>query len=178
VRRIFDACSSRSLTGIRNRALITVLYRCGLRVSELVALLPADVTHEGSIRVRNNRRSRVCALDPPSYGILDDWIERRKERRFAEDAPLFCTLRGGSLKPSYLRALMTRLGRKAGIKKRVSAEVLRRTLAAELATEGAPISLIQAHLGHSSTATTERFLARAKPAGLVPAMRARPNWLD
>ena len=128
--------------------------------------------------IRVSRSKRVIALDGHSYRIVDAWLARRRELQIARQAPLFCTLRGGRLSPSYVRALFTRLGAKARIAKRVSAEALRRTLAAELAREGVPIGLIQAQLGHQSTTTTERYISRVAPHDLVEVMRKRQNWLS
>jgi integrase/recombinase XerD len=64
---------------------------------------------------------------------------------------------------------MPRLARRAGIEKRVHPHGLRHTHAAELALEGQPMNLIQAQLGHSSLATTSRYLAHIAPAELVHA---------
>jgi integrase len=85
------------------------------------------------------------------------------------------------MRTSYVRALFTRLARDAGIQKRVSAEVLRRTLAAELAEEGYSVSVIQAQLGHANSATTSRYLAAlSRPAALAAAtpraMQERGTW--
>jgi len=176
VRRLLSTCSTQSSTGLRNRALITVMYRCGLRVSESISLTESHVDgHDGTIRV--GRPNRVVALDAGSNQIVNAWIARRRSLPIQPEAPLFCTLRGERLSPSYLRAMFTRLGEKAKIGKRVSAEVLRRTLAAELAREGLPISLIQAHLGHRSPTTTERYIARVAPGDLFEFMRRRTSWL-
>jgi len=73
--------------------------------------------------------------------------------------------------------MFARLGAKAGIAKRVSAEALRRTLAVELVREGVPIGLIQAQLGHQSMTTTERYVARVASRDLAEMMRKRENWL-
>jgi integrase/recombinase XerC len=177
VRRLLETCSSQASTGLRNRALITVMYRGGLRVAECIALTGTAIDPEkGVIRV-SRTTERLIALDGPSYRIVDAWLARRRELQIGWHAPLFCTLRGGRLSPSYLRAMFTRLGTKAGIAKRVSAEALRRTLAAELAREGMPIGLIQAQLGHQSMTTTERYVTRIAPQDLVEMMRKRRNWL-
>lgn len=178
VARLLNACSARAATGLRNRALIAVLYRGGLRVSEAIALAPGDVDPTSrTLRVRRRRRLPTLSVDAGSFAVVESWLRRRRERRLPDDASLFCTLQGEPLKPSYIRALLPRLARKAGISKRVSAEVLRRTLAMELACEGVPVGLIQAHLGHSSPVTTARFLARVDPGGVVQAMQRRPTWL-
>ncbi len=176
VRRLLEVCSSQASTGLRNRAMITVMYRCGLRVSESISL--AEMHVDGLDRtIHVSRPSRVVALDASSYQVLDMWIRRRKSLQIQPTAPLFCTLRGDRLSPSYVRALFTRLGAKARIGKRISAEVLRRTLVAELAREGVPIGLIQAQLGHRSSATTERYIARVAPRDLFEVMRGRNSWL-
>lgn len=175
---LLNACSQRAATGLRNRALIAMLYRGGLRVSEALALAPADVDRTGrTLRVGRRQRRPTLALDAGSFAFVESWLRRRRERGLPDDAPLFCTLKGEPLKPSYIRALLPRLARRAGISKRVSAEVLRRTLALELAREGVPVGLIQAHLGHSSPVTTARFLARVTPDGVALPMQRRSTWL-
>ena len=77
---------------------------------------------------------------------------------------------------AYVRALMPRLARKAGIEKRVHAHGLRHTHAAELAMEGKPVNLIQAQLGHASLAVTSTYLAHIAPVQLIEAMRGRPAF--
>ena len=76
---------------------------------------------------------------------------------------------------AYVRGLMPRLARRAGIEKRVHPHGLRHTHAAELAFEGLPMNAIQAQLGHASLATTSRYLAHIAPAELVKAMQVR-TW--
>ncbi|HJQ83494.1 MAG TPA: tyrosine-type recombinase/integrase [Candidatus Binatia bacterium] len=89
---------------------------------------------------------------------------------------MFCTLKGGRVATAYVRALMPRLARRAGIEKRVHAHGLRHTHAAELAMEGKPVNLIQAQLGHASLAVTSAYLAHIAPAQLIEAMRTRPAF--
>jgi len=181
VTRLVRACSKRSSTGLRNRALITVLYRGGFRVSEALHLVEADLDRLSRV-IRHTRRgrSRAVGLDPGAFQILERWVERRREISLPFAAPLFCTLRGDEMRTSYVRALFARLAQAARIEKRVSAEILRRTLAAELAREGFPVSVIQAHLGHANASTTSRYLAAlARPEALVAAaqaMQRRGEW--
>ncbi len=88
---------------------------------------------------------------------------------------MFCTLQGKTLQTRYVRTLLPRLARKAGIAKRVHAHGLRHTHAAELAAEGVPPNQIQRQLGHASLATTSRYLDHIAPQDLVDAMRRR-EW--
>jgi site-specific recombinase XerD len=106
--------------------------------------------------------------------VLERWLDRRRALAIGGRAPLFCTLAGRALKPSYARMLLPRLAAKAGIEKRVHPHGLRHTHA-ELAAEGMPLNLVQAQLGHSSLATTDRYLRHIAPAQLIEAMRAR-SW--
>lgn len=175
---LLSACGARSSTGIRNRALITVLYRAGLRLGEALALEAKDVdTGAGTIAVLRGKggRQRTVGIDPEAVAVLERWVERRKQLQLGPRRPLFCTLQGQPLKPSYVRTMLPRLAAKAGIEKRVHPHGLRHSHAAELAVEGFPLNLVQQQLGHSSLATTDRYLRHVAPAQLIAAMRAR-TW--
>ena len=179
VGRLFTACSSRAPTGIRNRALITVLYRTGLRVSEALALALKDVDRDAcTVQVLHGKgnRARVTGIDPHSFAAIDRWIDKRKELGLARRSRLFCTLKGEPIDTSYVRHLMRRLASKAGIEKRVHAHGLRHTLAAELAAEHVPLNVIQAQLGHGSLATTSRYLDHIRPQQLIEEMQRREPW--
>jgi site-specific recombinase XerD len=178
VRALIGACSNRAPTGIRNRALIVMLYRGGLRISEALALKPKDVdAAAGTITVLHGKgdHRRTVGLDPGAFAVLARWLERRRTLGFTGRQPLFCTLEGKPLKSSYVRTLLPRLAAKAGLEKRVHPHGLRHTHAAELAREGTPANLIQAQLGHASLATTDRYLRHIAPQQLVDTMRAR-EW--
>jgi len=178
VKALIRACSQRAVTGVRNRALIVVLYRAGLRISEALALTPKDLDPLAStIRVLHGKgdKCRVAGLDAGAWAILELWLNRRTASGINSRAPVFCTLQGKSMKTSYVRKLLPRLARKAGIEKRVHAHGLRHTFAYELAGEGTPLHLIQSQLGHSSLATTDRYVRHLNPAAVVEAMKSR-TW--
>ena len=157
VHSLLAACGSKSSTGLRNRALIVVLWRAGLRIAESLALHPRDLD-DGVLRLRRGKgsKSRVVALDPEAIAVVQAWLERKS--RLGIGGPILSTLKGQPLLPSYVRNLLPRLARKAGIAKRVHAHGLRHTFAAELADERADIRVIQHALGHSSLATTQRYV--------------------
>ena len=178
VRALLAACSTTAPTGVRNRALLVTLYRAGLRLDEALTLAPADVDVGGGI-VRVGRRGvgrpRAVGIDAAGLAIVEEWLEVRAALRFAGDAPLFCTLSGGPLHPAYVRQLLPRLADKAGIGKRVHAQGLRHTHAAELAAEGLPAEVIQEQLGHESLASTDRYLRRVPPQDRIGALQRR-EW--
>jgi integrase/recombinase XerD len=178
VRSLIRACSARAPTGIRNRALLAVLARGGLRVSEALALRPKDVDPAaGSLTVLRGKggRSRVAGLDPGAMALVERWLQVRRALGVGPRRPLFCTLKGGPLQSAYLRELLPRLARKAGVEKRVHPHGLRHTHAAELVAEGVPVNVIQAQLGHASLRTTDVYLRHIAPAQLLDTMRRR-EW--
>jgi len=175
---LLKACSSRAPTGVRNRALIAVLWRCGLRISEALALELRDVDLQaGTVRVRHGKgdRSRTVGLDEQTTALLARWLDRRKKLSPGARAPIFCTLQGGRIDSSYVRRLLPRLAQKAGIERRVHAHGLRHTHAAELAREGTPINIIRDDLGHTSLAVTDRYLRDVAPQAVIDTIRAR-RW--
>ena len=87
--------------------------------------------------------------------------------------PVFSTLHGEALLPSYVRSLFKRLGRRAAIAKRVHPHGLRHTFASGLADEQVDIRLIQRALGHSSLSTTQRYVDHVCPRAVIDALR---NW--
>ena len=176
--RLLAACSSRAPTGIRNRALLTVMYRGGLRISEVLNLMPRDVDAKaGAITVMNGKggKRRVIGLDPEAFDALARWIDRREQLRINGRARLFCTLEGQPVSAPYVRMALGRLAKRAGIDRRVNPHALRHSFAAEMAREGKPMNLIQQALGHSSLGTTSRYLAHINPQEVVDAMRSR-DW--
>ena len=175
---LIRACSTRAPTGVRNRALIAVLWRSGLRISEALSLELRDLDLEaGSIRVRHGKgdRSRTVGVDEQTSALLARWLDRRRTLSPGARSPIFCTLRGGRIDSSYVRRLLPRLACKAGIERRVHAHGLRHTYAAELAREGTAINVIRDALGHTSLAVTDRYLRDVAPTHVINTMRAR-RW--
>ena len=171
-------CSNVAPTGIRNRALITVMYRGGLRLGEALALKPKDIDpKQGTITVLHGKgdRRRTVGMDAVAMGVVMRWVERRKALGLTGRSPLFCTLAGKPLKPSYVRTLLPRLAEKAAIEKRVHPHGLRHTMAFELMMEGVPVPVIQRQLGHASLATTDRYLSHIAPRDVVETMQRR-EW--
>ncbi len=174
---LVTACSSKAPSGIRNRALLLMLWRAGLRISEALALRPRDLDPaQGSVQVLNGKggKARTVGLDPMAFAVIERWLDIRAKRGFPPTAPVFCTLKGQLMIPSYVRSLLPRLALKAGLSKRVHAHGLRHTFAAELAREGVPMNQIQKQLGHSSLAITSRYLDHISPAELLDTIASRP----
>jgi site-specific recombinase XerD len=192
VSKLLAACSTRGSAGIRDRALIAVLYRAGLRVAEGLALQLKDVDLEtGHLVVlhgKGNRR-RTVGLDPEACAIVERWARRRRELAIPRfwtspegeriPAPLFCVIsrpnKGKPMYASVFREKLKDLADRAGVERRVHPHGLRHTHAFELATEGVPVHVIRKQLGHTSLATTERYIDHLSPGDVIAAMRMR-TW--
>ncbi|MCZ6691116.1 MAG: site-specific integrase [Planctomycetota bacterium] len=176
---LMRSCSRRAPTGIRNRALIAVLYRAGLRLSEALSLRPKDLDRDaGTLRILRGkgRQARTVGMDPAGFAVLERWLDVRSGKLGINGAcRTFCTLSGKEVQPSYIRALLPRLGRKAGIEKRVHAHGLRHAFSSELAREGVPVPLISRQLGHANIRTTTTYLSGISPEETVKAIRSR-RW--
>lgn len=200
VRRLIAAALGRGPLGLRNRALIAVIWRSGLRISEALALHPRDVDElRGTVHVREGkgRKSRFAVIDTEALAHLRAWLEIRRQLNVdRRTSPIFCTIavsqgiaargRGGQvthqpgqpLDSAYVRRLLPKLARRAGIEKRVHPHGLRHTHATELVERRVPLHVIAGQLGHSSTATTDTYLAKLAPQERMDAMRAAGWTLD
>jgi site-specific recombinase XerD len=181
VTKLMRACSHRAPTGIRNRALIALLYRSGLRINEALSLYPKDLELEkGTIRVLNGKggRSRTIGIDPGAASIVQRWLDMRKSLRANGRQPVFCTLLGEPMSASYVRVMLKRLAFKAGIEKRVHAHGFRHTHAAQLRAEGVDIAIISKQLGHTNITTTARYLDHLAPTAVIEAIGRRSWSLD
>lgn len=178
IEALIQACSKRAPTGVRNRALLGVLWRAGLRIGEALALAPKDVDLQESLLVVQHGKGdkrRVVGLDPGTVALLERWMGVRRTLGINGRSPVFCTLAGAQIDQSYIRHLLPRLARRTGIGKRVHAHGLRHRFAIELEHEGATISTIRDLLGHSSAATTDRYLRRLGAGEAVEFARRR-EW--
>lgn len=183
------ACGSDGMTELRNRALVAVLYRAGLRISEALALCPKDLDlRTGTVRVLHGKGGwcRTSGIDAGAAEIVRAWMEARTawagSSTERDRLPLFCTHRGEAVSAGYVRRLLPALARAAGIAKRVHAHGLRHTHASELRAEGVDIGIISKQLGHRSILTTIRYLDHIAPVAVVEAVKKRvwncPQWLD
>ncbi len=140
--------------------MLTLLYRSGLRVSEMTAARAADLnlkTHTVRVLDGKGGKATTRGFHPSADDTLAHWLSTRRQLGL-RGGTLFCTLAGGPLRPQYVRNLLHRLGGKAGTGKRAHPHGMRHTFAVELKQAGVPVTVISALLGHSSIAVTARYL--------------------
>lgn len=148
-------------TGLRDRAMLELLYACGLRVSELVSIKIFEVSlNEGVVRVTGKgSKTRLVPMGQEAV----DWISRYlKEARGnilkaqITDA-LFVTNRGEAMTRQMFWYMIKRYALTAGIKKHISPHVLRHAFATHLLNHGADLRVVQMLLGHSDISTTQIY---------------------
>ncbi len=147
--------------GLRDRAILEVLYATGLRASELIGLKPSDLDMNVGLLTcfGKGRKERLVPLGR----VARDWV-----RRYLRDArpgfakgrdrtPLFLSLRGGKLTRMGLWGLVRRHAVGAGVERILTPHVLRHSFATHLLEHGADLRALQAMLGHADIATTQIY---------------------
>lgn len=197
---IIGGCSATAPTGIRNRALLMLLYRSGVRISEAlgspaqperrvrrhdgsekvqparIAIPPLKVSGvnlaEHTIRVLHGKGDKATTrgFHSSATDTLARWLDTRKAQQIR--GPLFCTLGGEPLHAQYVRQLLKRLAEQAGIDKHVRPHGFRHTFAWELEQAHVPITVISDLLGHSSVAVTARYLKHLTNGQAISALQA------
>ena len=147
--------------GHRNRAIIEVLFSCGLRVSELTNLKLSNLyIEEQYIRVMGKgSKERLVPISPRALDELNYWFVDRNVMKIkpGEEDYVFLNRRGQHLTRTMILIMIKRYAVEAGIKKTISPHTLRHSFATSLLEGGADLRAIQAMLGHESIGTTEIY---------------------
>lgn len=147
--------------GQRNKAIIEVLFSCGLRVSELVNLKLTDLyLDEGYVRVLGKgSKERLVPISPRAIHELKLWFYNRNLMNIkrGEEDYVFLNRRGSHLTRTMILIMIKRQAEAAGIKKTISPHTLRHSFATALLKGGADLRAIQAMLGHEDIGTTEIY---------------------
>ncbi|TDN82350.1 integrase/recombinase XerD [Salegentibacter sp. 24] len=149
--------------GERNRAILEMLYGCGLRVSELTELKISDLFfQEGFIKVtgKGNKQRFVPVSDYTKkfINIYKDQVRIHQKINKESSDTLFLNRRGNKLTRAMIFTIIKRLAEKAGIKKKISPHTFRHSFATHLLENGADLRAIQQMLGHESITTTEVYM--------------------
>jgi integrase/recombinase XerD len=161
---LIEAADPSTPLGVRDRAMLEVLYGAGLRVSELVSLPLAGLDRRaGLLRVMGKgRRERIAPLGTPALEALDAYLEEGRPRLRAAaatpDDAIFLSRRGHAMTRQNFFVRLRQLARVAGIPAdRVSPHVLRHAFATDLLEGGADLRSVQTLLGHADLSTTQIY---------------------
>ena len=158
---ILDSVDLSKPEGHRNRAILEVLYSCGLRVSELVSLKISDLfPDEQFIRVfGKGSKQRLVPIGEPALKAIRLYREVRDAgpvQKAAEDI-LFLNRRGGKLTREMIFHIVKEQAEVAGIRKEISPHTFRHSFATNMVENGADLRVVQQMLGHESILTTEIY---------------------
>lgn len=155
----------------RDAALITLLWGCGLRISEALSLRRADAPLGESVRITGKGgKTRLVPVLAAVNEAIDAYLGATPFA-LGRDEALFRAARGGPLGPRHAQALMQRLRARLGLPASATPHALRHSFATHLLAAGADLRVIQELLGHASLSTTQRY-ADVDAAGLLAAYNA------
>jgi len=158
--------------GLRDKALISVLYATGLRVSELISLkLPNLHLQEGYLTcIGKGDKERIVPIGQEATDWVQKYLAEARPKLVPKSSPwLFVNARGGPLSRVGFWKLLKEYGLKAGITRNISPHVLRHSFATHLLDRGADLRALQKMLGHADIATTQIYthVATGRLAALV-----------
>jgi integrase/recombinase XerD len=156
------------ISGLRDRALLEVLYATGMRASECLGLRPEDVNLTAGYVVctGKGRKQRLVPLGAEAAHWLTRYLKEARPlaTRRRDGGRLFVNPRGGALSRQSLWAIVRRAAAAAGLRRRVSPHVLRHSFASHLLENGADLRSVQAMLGHADIGTTQIYTHLPSPA--------------
>ncbi|HTK20557.1 MAG TPA: site-specific tyrosine recombinase XerD [Mucilaginibacter sp.] len=162
INKLIEAIDLSKPDGTRNKAIIEVLYSCGLRVSELTELKLSNLYLEIEFIkvIGKGNKERLVPIGGEAIKALKLWIEHNRVHvpiKKGEEDMVFLNRRGSRLSRVYIFMLIKQLAEAAGIKKSISPHTLRHSFATHLVEGGADLRAVQEMLGHESITTTEIY---------------------
>ena len=150
----------------RDAAVLTLLYGCGLRISEALGLKRAEAPLPDTLRVLGKgSKTRLVPVLPAVRAAVDAYLAEAPFR-LAPDEALFRGKRGGPLGPRYIQGLVARLRGRLGLPDSATPHALRHSFATHILAGGGDLRSIQELLGHASLSTTQKYTA-VDAAGLL-----------
>ena len=143
----------------RDRAVLTLLYGCGLRISEGLSLTRADAPLTETLRITGKGgKTRIAPVLPAVQEAVDDYLALLPFA-LSPDEPLFRARRGGPLSARHVQATVQHLRGRLGLPASATPHALRHSFATHLLGAGADLRSIQELLGHASLSTTQKYTA-------------------
>ena len=163
IKQLFSQPNLSLKTGIRDRAIMEVLYSTGIRGHELISLQVYDADLQDKvlyIRKGKGRRQRVVPLGKSAAAYLKEYLEKiraRYARKSRKERCLFLTVTGTPMTTNAIRTMLRGHRMAAGITTSVSLHTFRRSCATHLLQQGADVRYVQKLLGHKYLKTTQRY---------------------
>jgi len=153
--RLIESPDTKDSCGLRDRAIMEILYSSGMRVSELVGLDCDDVDFIGGVAkvMGKGKRERICPIGEKATDALRNYLTKRTGRSKA----LFLNRSGGRLRDRSVRRIIDKHIRRASLREKISPHTLRHSFATHLLDRGADLRSVQELLGHKNLSTTQIY---------------------
>lgn len=163
--------------GIRDRAMLELLYATGIRVTELTSLNVEDVRLDlGYIRCRNRTGSRVVPLGAMALQALGEYMKNgRKAGAEDQERALFLNYNGGRLTRQGFWKILKQHTKEANLTKPITPQTLRHSFATHLVENGADLKVVQEMMGHSGIASTQFYIQVSEQNKKDAYMKAHPR---
>ncbi|WP_170572921.1 tyrosine recombinase XerC [Ruegeria atlantica] len=143
----------------RDVAVVTLLYGCGLRISEALSLTGADAPLPGTLRILGKGdKERIVPVLPAARAAVDRYLQLCPHPQ-TKDKALFRGVRGGALNPRAIQGVMAKARMQLGLPATATPHALRHSFATHLLSAGGDLRAIQELLGHASLSTTQTYTA-------------------
>ncbi|MEO0633313.1 MAG: tyrosine recombinase XerC [Pseudomonadota bacterium] len=151
--------SDKRWVGLRDVAVLTLLWGCGLRISEALGLTAADAPLHDMLRIRGKGgKERIVPVLPAARNAVADYVSACPFD-LTGNAPLFRGVRGGALTPSAIQKVMAQVRMQLGLPASATPHAMRHSFATHLLNAGGDLRAIQELLGHASLSTTQAYTA-------------------
>ena len=158
---LLSAPDTNDILGLRDQAILELLYSTGMRVSELLSLDLSDVDHGNAIvKVRGKgKKERIIPIGRPAMSSLNNYLEKRNELASNKSfQAIFLSERGNRIPDSKsIGRRITKYAQAVGIKKKITPHTFRHTFATHLLNAGADLRSVQELLGHTNLVTTQIY---------------------
>lgn len=159
IENLLNIPDTTKIKGIRDKAIIEMLYSTGMRISELVELTHKQIQwREGYVRViGKGKKERLVMLGAPALDALNTYVNHPEYQGRGQNDPVFKNRFGDRLGPVSIQRMINKSSKAAGISRKVTPHVLRHSFATHMLDAGADLRSVQKMLGHVSLSTTQIY---------------------